>query len=146
VTTERDYLFRVTGVEDQYDGDTFVLQLDIGFKQKRFLIPIRLDGADCAELHKGSDLEKEVGAKARDYTAAWFTDLATRGQIWCRTKNDDQSFSRWIGSIWCELPDGACEYLALDLTQNPTTEVWKYATVWPQHWHEKYDPDSPYWT
>ena len=48
-----------------YDGDTFYLELDIGFALQHF-VAVRLAGVDTPELRGGTDLTKAAAKLARD--------------------------------------------------------------------------------
>ena len=52
-------------LDENYDGDTFNLELDIGFSL-RYYVSIRLHAVDTPELRGGSDLTKAAAKLARD--------------------------------------------------------------------------------
>ena len=52
-------------LDDNYDGDTFKLEMDVGFGNRHYAA-VRLDGVDTPELRGGSDLTKASAKLARD--------------------------------------------------------------------------------
>lgn len=128
--TTNQYVYKVKAVEKVTDGDTFWLHLDVGFRETE-LACIRLDGYDCPELRSGSDFEKQKGIEARDATASFFAKNI--GYLWCQTEKDPDNFGRWLGKVWFET-----ENVILDLGQ--WLELQELATIWPERWHERYDP------
>lgn len=51
-----------------HDGDTFCLDVDLGFDIHHVALDVRLAGFDCPELARPDGL----GEKARDFVVAWF--------------------------------------------------------------------------
>ena len=71
-------------VEENYDGDTFKLCVDLGFALRHH-ISARLDGIDTPELRGGSKLTKAAAKLARD--EAWrfcaeADELIFKSTIW----------------------------------------------------------------
>ena len=52
-------------LDENYDGDTFKLELDIGFSLRHY-VSIRLHAVDTPELRGGSELTKAAAKLARD--------------------------------------------------------------------------------
>ena len=85
-------------LDDNYDGDTFKLELDLGFALRHF-VSIRLDGVDTPELRGGSDLTKAAGKLARD-EANQFVRAAKRLMFKCTVWGG--KYGRPAGDLICD--------------------------------------------
>ena len=88
------YEYKVKEVVDVYDGDTFSLQIDVGFKIFHN-IKVRLNGANCPEIHTKDKREKALGFKAKQFTEDFLKDAE---EITLITEKKGK-FGRWLGSI-----------------------------------------------
>jgi micrococcal nuclease len=86
------YIYRAT-LYRVVDGDTYELQVDLGFRCYARLM-IRLRDYACPEL-------RELGGQA---AATYATELLTGAQLLVQSYKDQQSFARWVADVW--LPDG----------------------------------------
>ena len=129
--TTRQYVYKITEVVKVTDGDTFWLRCDVGFRQN-ILINVRLYGYDCPELRKGSEFEKQKAIEARTVATEFFKS-SNNERPWIRTEKDPDSFGRWLGEIWWEMPNGSASHLGDWL------HGMELATVWPTRWRDVYD-------
>lgn len=128
--TSQQYVYKVSNVRRVVDGDTYWLDLDVGFRQTG-LVNIRLSGYDCPERAKGSAHEREQAKYATGYADAWL--LATPGVLWVRTEPDPDDFGRWLGEIWAEDEGGTKRLLGEYLRSLGL------ASIWPQRWRDEFD-------
>ena len=70
-----DWHFPVKVVEN-YDGDTFKIEIDLGFGM-RYFTTVRLDGVDTPELRGGTELTKAAAKFARDEAARLIREAHT---------------------------------------------------------------------
>ena len=85
-------------MEDNYDGDTFKLEIDIGFALRHY-VSIRLHGADTPELRGGSKLTKAAGRFARDEAESYIRAAKVtifKCVLW------GGKYGRPIGDIMCD--------------------------------------------
>jgi micrococcal nuclease len=80
------------------DGDTYVLRIDLGFRAA-ITVTIRVHGYDAPELH-GADHVRGAAAKAE--AEKYFAGYSVPPVIVVETVQDDQSFARWIGSVYLD--------------------------------------------
>ena len=85
-------------LDSNYDGDTFKLELDIGFGLRNF-ISARLDGVDTPELRGGTDLTKAAAKLARD-EANRFISEADEVLFHCTVWGG--KYGRPVGRIICD--------------------------------------------
>lgn len=96
------YTYKVRSVHRVVDGDTFDLELDLGFHQFG-VYRIRLLGVDAPEVY-GKNAVPE-GILARDAVLDWFTEHLTHHEVIITTYKSD-SFGRWLGDILARTPSG----------------------------------------
>lgn len=89
------YLVRVI------DGDTLVLDIDLGFGIWRRDQKVRVLGVNCSELRGGTPESKAAGRDAKAFTQSWFKgrDLTIRTELVDKDNNTD-SFGRVLAEIW----------------------------------------------
>tara|TARA_R110000851_G_scaffold62941_7_gene144155 strand:+ start:267 stop:722 length:456 start_codon:yes stop_codon:yes gene_type:complete len=75
------------------DGDTFEVEVDLGFRVMRSM-RIRLLGVDTPELRRGSAESKKKGAEAK----AWVEDLIL-GRWVLIDSTTTKSFDRWVAAV-----------------------------------------------
>ena len=85
-------------LDDNYDGDTFKLTVDLGFAM-RYHVAVRLDGVDTPELRGGTLLTKAAARLARD-EAERFVRLA--GKVVFRSTVWKGKYGRPVGDILCD--------------------------------------------
>ena len=131
--TTRPYIYPIVSVVRIVDGDSFWLQLDVGFRQIQ-LTNIRLAGWDCPEMRGGSEYER---LKAKEATAlsGHFLTQTDGKQLWIMTQKDPDSFGRWLGDIWRE------DFETVDHLGD-LLESAQLAVRWPLRWHDIYDPSK----
>jgi endonuclease YncB( thermonuclease family) len=117
------YDYEVTEVVKVTDGDTYWLQVDVGFRET-VLINVRLNGYDCPELHSSNIYERERANDAKEFATTWFQEHV-KARV--TTEKDPDSFGRWLGDVYC---NGV--HLGQELHQEGL------ATIWPKRWHEEY--------
>lgn len=83
-------------VIDNYDGDTFELELDLGFGLTLREV-VRLHGVDTPEMRGGNALTKAAAVCARDRAASFLADNI--GQIRYRSIERSGKYGRGIGDI-----------------------------------------------
>jgi micrococcal nuclease len=81
------------------DGDTLVLDIDLGFGIWKINQKVRVLGVNCPEMRGGSNESKAAGRDAKAFTQSWFDGRA----ITIRTvleKVDIDSFGRVLAEVW----------------------------------------------
>lgn len=87
-----DPYIRLATVHRVIDGDTFELQIDLGYRVTgRFII--RLRGIDCAELPTPAGLHAKAVADQL---------LRAATQITVKSYKDRMTFARWVGDVWLD--------------------------------------------
>ena len=84
-------------LERNYDGDTFSLELDLGFGLRHYT-NVRLDGADTPELRGGTAETRALARKAKN-EAAHFVGGATK--VLFHSTKWAGKYGRPIGDILC---------------------------------------------
>ena len=79
------------------DGDTYDIEIDLGFYQFG-VYRIRLLGYDTPEIY--GRYATEQGPEARDYVLGWVTEHGDHN-VAARTRKAD-SFGRWLATIVCQ--------------------------------------------
>ena len=85
-------------LESNYDGDTFKLELDVGFALRHY-VAIRLYGVDTPELRGGTPETKALAVYVRDEAAKFINMAETtifHSIIW------GGKYGRPIGDILCD--------------------------------------------
>lgn len=97
--TEDDlYLYRIN-VTRVIDGDTIVVDVDLGMHQWFHTVTLRLLRVNCPETRGPS---KQAGITAEIYTQDWLTIHGRHGKSFlARTKLTD-SFGRYLAEVTCE--------------------------------------------
>lgn len=98
------YQYRST-VERIIDGDTVVLNIDLGFEVRLLDQHVRLSGYDAPELRTKDKAEKKRGQAARDHLAAL---LPVGSQCLLMSESFDSQkgkYGRIIGDIICTSPN-----------------------------------------
>ena len=96
----KEWIFPVK-LEDNYDGDTFKLAIDIGFALRHYA-PVRLHGVDTPELRGGTDLTKAAAKLARDEA---FRIINEADEVLFRSVVWSGKYGRPIGDIICDGED-----------------------------------------
>lgn len=78
--------------EDVYDGDTFRVELDLGFRIK-YVTPVRLYGVNAAEMKDKSDLAKQAKTKLIDFIQK------NKGKLIIKSHGLDK-YGRFLGEVW----------------------------------------------
>jgi len=78
--------------EEVYDGDTFRVELDLGFKLK-YTTSVRLFGVNTAEMKDKSDIAKLAKAKLQDFIRK------NNGKLIIRSHGLDK-YGRFLGEVW----------------------------------------------
>jgi endonuclease YncB( thermonuclease family) len=78
-----------------HDGDTFTLNVDLGFHTHAY-INVRLLGWNCPELSQPG------GPEARDLATSLLTNAT---QLIIETEKDAQTFARWLGRVFVDGQD-----------------------------------------
>jgi endonuclease YncB( thermonuclease family) len=78
--------------EEVYDGDTFRVELDLGFKLK-YTTSVRLFGVNTAEMKDKSDIAKLAKAKLQDFIRK------NNGKLIIRSYGLDK-YGRFLGEVW----------------------------------------------
>lgn len=132
-----DYVRQVHGVVKVRDGDTYLLDIDLGYRiTARF--PVRLYPYDtpetrttsCPECHlRTSPYEKREGIRAGLFVKDW---LAARPLLFLNSHGSDPdgAYGRWLGDLWSEDPTA---------TLGDALHTAGLSTVWPTRWHHVYD-------
>lgn len=109
--TSESWDFRLRRTRKIVDGDTFDLEVDLGFRQYG-VYRFRLANIDTPEVWGVPKDEEEYqrGIEAITFVSNWFREKQELGTVWVRTYNE-QTFNRWVASIHSD--DGAS--LAEDL-------------------------------
>lgn len=90
---ERLYWYKVSKFLKNYDGDSFWVELDVGFGMTATL-DFRLEGIDTPELGSPEALA------ARDYLRGRFTSaLAADKPVYVRTYRTEK-FGRWLARVY----------------------------------------------
>jgi micrococcal nuclease len=101
-----EYSATLRSDSDVHDGDTFWLDVDLGFGIHLVRLDVRLLGVDCPELRRSDGL----GETARDFVVAWFAQHSGPWVIQT-VKDHTEKYGRYLAQIMA--PDGAS--LAPDL-------------------------------
>lgn len=88
------------------DGDTVDVLIDLGFhtwRQER----IQIWGVNAPELRRGTEEERELGKKAKEFVVNWFKRhkgniCVTTGMS--KTQADIDKYGRWIGDFYSQDP------------------------------------------
>ncbi len=78
--------------EDVYDGDTFRVELDLGFKLK-YTTSVRLFGINTAEMKDKSDVAKQAKAKLQEFIRK------NNGKLIIKSHGLDK-YGRFLGEVW----------------------------------------------
>ena len=78
--------------EEVYDGDTFRVELDLGFKLK-YTTSVRLFGVNTAEMKDKSDIAKLAKTKLQDFIRK------NNGKLIIRSHGLDK-YGRFLGEVW----------------------------------------------
>lgn len=90
------YEYKVRRLHRVVDGDTFDLELDLGFYQFG-VYRIRLLGVDTPEIYGRNATEQ--GTVAKQFVEEWFNKNLSEHTICARTIKAD-SFGRWLADIY----------------------------------------------
>ena len=85
-------------LDSNYDGDTFRLEIDIGFALRHYA-PVRLHGADTPELRGGTELTKAAARLARDEAERFIRDAA---EVMFHCVVWGGKYGRPVGDIICD--------------------------------------------
>lgn len=89
------YLATVLSVTD---GDTVVLQIDLGFRAS-FVTPVRLFGVNAPELFSGGPEERRRGAAAKAFLQTLLADCGNTVHI--RTHKDSRDkYGRYLAQLF----------------------------------------------
>lgn len=98
------YEYRILNVARVIDGDTYDLDLDLGF-YATLRVRVRCIGIDTWEVY-GKNADPR-GIAARDFAAEWFHGAFELGHVRVRTRRldpaspvGDGSFGRWAGTVY----------------------------------------------
>lgn len=82
------------------DGDTIVIDIDLGFDVKLTNQKVRLLGVDTPESRTSDKIEKVFGTASKDFTKKFVENCPNKNVI-IRThiSDDDEKFGRLLGSI-----------------------------------------------
>jgi endonuclease YncB( thermonuclease family) len=80
--------------EEVYDGDTFRVELDLGFKLK-YTTSVRLFGINTAEMKDKSDVAKQAKAKLQEFIRK------NNGKLIIKSHGLDK-YGRFLGEVWCD--------------------------------------------
>ena len=78
--------------EEVYDGDTFRVELDLGFKLK-YTTSVRLFGINTAEMKDKSDVAKHAKAKLQEFIRK------NNGKLIIKSHGLDK-YGRFLGEVW----------------------------------------------
>lgn len=89
---EPTYIYRVAEIVKVYDGDTYTLRLDLGFRSY-LTLQVRLHRYDCPELRT------DQGKQAREVAAGI---LRAGKVVTVQSFKDDRSFERWVCDVYVD--------------------------------------------
>lgn len=112
------YFYKVRSVHRVVDGDTYDLEIDLGFHQYGIL-RFRLLGVDTPEKYGRN--ASEDGQVATDFAASWL-DLHD-GHLTVHTQKSD-SFGRWLADVMYDDPDGTIHHLSDALLEAGLATPW----------------------
>ena len=109
-----DYVRNIRWLPDRYmDGDTFSLEIDMGWKH-RLAVWTKPDGKEAMPRLRLLDVTaperyEPGGPEATAFTRAWLTEALTYPSTWPLTMQSVEldSFDRFIALVWRKL-DGRC--------------------------------------
>ena len=78
--------------DDVYDGDTFRVELDLGFKLK-YTTSVRLFGINTAEMKDKSDIAKLAKSKLQEFIRK------NNGKLIIKSHGLDK-YGRFLGEVW----------------------------------------------
>lgn len=91
----KDNLFYYRAYADSskvYDGDTFTVELDLGFKLK-YVTSVRLYGINAAEIKDNSDLAKTAKLRLQEFIQK------NNGKLIIKSHGLDK-YGRFLGEVW----------------------------------------------
>lgn len=91
--------FRVRKIHRIIDGDTYDLEIDLGFRQYG-VYRFRLADVDTPEIFGTSKDSEEYqrGVQAITFVSDWFSAHSDE-TIWVRTY-EEQTFNRWVAEVY----------------------------------------------
>lgn len=101
------YTYEIRRVHRVVDGDTYDLELDLGFYQFG-VYRVRLLGVDTPEIY-GRNATPE-GQAAKEAVEAWF-ELHSNGDVLVAKTQKADSFGRWLAYITCSCNDDLASHL-----------------------------------
>lgn len=116
------YEYLIRKVHYVVDGDTFDLELDLGFYQFG-VYRVRLLGVDTPELY--GKYATDEGRMAKEFVEDWFDGAFGRGDRLVAITRKADSFGRWLASVYAVSTDNSSSiYLADDLIDSGLAEVY----------------------
>ena len=91
-----EYHAKVTNV---VDGDTIVVDIDLGFNVVLSNQSVRLLGVDTPESRTSDKIEKVFGLASKDYTKAFIENCKKEVIIRTYKSDDSEKFGRLLGEI-----------------------------------------------
>lgn len=91
-----EYHAKVTEV---VDGDTIVIDIDLGFDVKLTEQKVRLLGVDTPESRTSDKIEKQFGLLSKDYTKKFIEKCNKEIIIRTHKSDDSEKFGRLLGEI-----------------------------------------------
>lgn len=115
------YEYRVRRVHRVVDGDTYDLEIDLGFYQFG-VYRVRLLGVDTPEVY-GRNASEE-GRAASQYVKTWFGHhMSKEHTIYIHTTKSD-SFGRWLADVFV-IEDGVSRGLGEELIEKGYAEPYR---------------------
>lgn len=118
------YEYEIRKVRRVVDGDTYDLELDLGFYQysvQRY----RLLGYDTPELRSRDPYERDAAKAATIFVSKWFADHLEPGiTIVGKTEKSD-SFGRWLIDIYAMKDGKEISHLGSELLENGHAEEYR---------------------
>lgn len=91
-----EYHAKVTNV---VDGDTIIVDIDLGFDVVLSNQSVRLLGVDTPESRTSDKIEKVFGLASKDYTKAFVENCKKNVIIRTHKSDDSEKFGRLLGEI-----------------------------------------------
>jgi len=103
MTAPQPFTYRAR-VDRVIDGDTLVMQIDLGFHMTA-KVSVRLLGVDTPELRGGTEESKQRARDAKSFVSLWCNEAmahAVPADEWpfVVTTAKGDSFGRWLGRVY----------------------------------------------
>ena len=101
MANSRDFVYEVVGFKENYDGDSFHLVIDLGFRMQ-MSASCRLRGADTPEMRGGDKVSKAAAKLAKKFVFDFIADAMGDGLRVCFHSYELDKYGRPLGDVVVE--------------------------------------------